>query len=86
MTPSLPATDLEATVRDPEDHYAAPMDVLKDTRLTDAEKQRVLESWELDAQLLSQAESENMHGDERPRLREVKLALLALKESSPAAK
>ena len=44
------------------------MDVVRDPRLTKGEKQRALESWVLDAQLLSQAEAENMPGKERPRL------------------
>jgi len=34
----------------------------------------------LDAQLLSQAEAENMPGKERPRLQEAKLALLVLRK------
>jgi hypothetical protein len=39
-------------------------------------QKQILESWALDAQLLSQAEAENMPGKERPRLQDVKLALL----------
>lgn len=56
------------------------MDVARDPRLTKDEKQRVLESWVLDAQLLSQAEADNMPGKERPRLQEAKLALLELQK------
>jgi hypothetical protein len=51
------------------------MDVVRDPRLTKSDKRRILESWVRDAELLSQAEAENMQGTERPRLPEAKLAL-----------
>ena len=72
--------DMEAVMRDPEDYFAAPMDVVNDSRFTHDEKHRILESWALDAQLRSQAESENMPGRDRPRLQEAHLALLALQK------
>jgi len=72
--------DLEAVVRDPADCFAAPMDVVNDSRFSHDEKLRILESWALDAQLLSQAEAENMPGKDRPRLQEVHLALLELQK------
>jgi len=53
-----PSENLDAAVRDPTDYFGSPMDVVRDPRLTKDEKQRVLESWVLDAQLLSQAEAE----------------------------
>jgi hypothetical protein len=70
--------DVDAAVIDAAEWFAAPTDLLNDLRLTQDEKRRILESWALDAQLLSQAEAENMRGTDRPRLREVKLALLEL--------
>ena len=79
MQPRLTALEIDAMVLHAADHFAKPGDVVKEARLTTAQKQRILESWALDAELLSQAESENMHGDEQPRLREVKLALLSLR-------
>ena len=72
--------DIEAVVRDPADHFAAPVDVVNDSHLTHDEKHRILESWALDAQLRSQAEAENMPGKDRPRLQEVHLALLELRK------
>ena len=72
--------DIEAVVRDPADYFAAPMDVVTDFRFTHEEKHRILESWALDAQLLSQAEAENMPGEDRPWLQEVHLALLELQK------
>ena len=38
----------------------------------------ILDSWALDAQLLTVAEEENMGGQDRPGLRDVKLARLEL--------
>jgi hypothetical protein len=67
-------------VLDAAGHFSSPRDVVNDPRLNTAQKRRILEAWALDAQLLSQAESESMHGDQEPRLREVKLALLSLKD------
>ena len=80
MTDPSEKLDIEAVVRDPADHFAAPMDVVKDPRFTRDEKHRILESWALDAQLLSQAEAENMPGKDRPRLQEAHLALLELQK------
>ena len=72
--------DIEAVVRDPADYFAAPMEVVSDSRFTRDQKHRILESWALDAQLRSQAEAENMPGKDRPRLQETHLALLELQK------
>jgi hypothetical protein len=72
--------DVDAAVLDPAQYFGSPMDVVRDPLLNKSEKQRVLESWAHDAQLLSQAEAENMPGTERPRLQEVQLALLELQK------
>jgi hypothetical protein len=72
--------DMETVVRDPADYFAAPMDVVNDSRFTHDEKHRILESWVLDAQLRSQAEAENMPGKDRPPLQEIHLALLELQK------
>lgn len=69
---------VEEAVKDPTQKFDRPMDVVCDPRLTKDEKRRILESWAHDAQLISQAEAENMAGPERPRLQDVKLALLEL--------
>jgi hypothetical protein len=68
--------DVDAAVLDPAAYFGSPMDVVTDSRLTNSDRQRILESWVRDAELLSQAEAENMPGKERPRLQEAKLALL----------
>lgn len=75
-----PAPDVETIIKDPAKHFAAPRDVVSDRRLTHDEKRRILDSWALDAQLLTVADEENMAGGDRPGLREVKLALLELEE------
>ncbi|MGH8864727.1 MAG: hypothetical protein ACREVZ_08815 [Burkholderiales bacterium] len=72
--------DADNAVKDPTRYFSHPCDVLNDARLNRDEKRRILESWALDAELISEAESENMRGrdDERPYLRETRLALLKL--------
>ncbi|MGH8286376.1 MAG: hypothetical protein ACRETT_11490 [Steroidobacteraceae bacterium] len=82
MEPATGKLDIDAAVRDPADHFASPMDVVRDSRLTKDEKQRILESWARDAQQLSQAEDENMPGKDRSRLQEAHLALLELQKQS----
>jgi hypothetical protein len=73
---------IETIIKDPGKHFAAPRDVVTDERYTPAEKRRILDSWALDAELLTVAEEENMPGRDPPGLREVKLALLELEKSA----
>lgn len=73
--------DVDAAVLDPAAHFGSPMDVVNDKRLTTTDKHRILESWVRDAELLSQAESENMQGPERTRLQEANLALRELQKN-----
>jgi hypothetical protein len=72
--------EIEAIIKDPAKHFGAPRDVVTHPAYTREEKRRILDSWALDAQLLTVAEEENMAGEDRPGLREVKLALLELEE------
>ena len=71
---------IETIIKDPVKYFASPRDVVADRDLTLEEKRRILDSWALDAQLLSVAEEENMGGKDRPGLREVKLAQLELEK------
>jgi hypothetical protein len=80
MTRPDDTLDVEAAIKDPANHFASPADVVSDLRFTAEAKQRILNAWALDAELLSQAEAENMSGGKPPRLREVKLALLELEK------
>ena len=80
MTNSSGTFDVDAAVLDPSDYFKSPMDVVVDPRLTNNDRQRILEYWVRDAELLSQAEAENMQGKERPRLQEAKLALLEVRK------
>ena len=73
---------IETIIKDPDKHFRSPREVVAAPGLTRDEKRRILDSWALDAQLLSVAEEENMAGQDRPGLREVKLALLELEESA----
>lgn len=72
--------DVDNAVMDPTRYFSHPCEVLDDTRLNCDEKRRILESWALDAELISEAESENMRGraGDRSYLREARLALLKL--------
>lgn len=70
--------DIESIIKDPGKHFRAPREVVSDHQFSVDEKRKILDSWALDAQLLSVAEEENMGGGDRPGLREVKLALLEL--------
>jgi len=74
--------DIENIIKDPGKHFSSPREVVSDPTLSIEEKRRILDSWALDAQLLSVAEEENMGGADRPGLREVKLALLELEKGA----
>ena len=80
MTNQGTSIDVENAVMDPTRYFARPAEVLDAAALSVDEKRRILQSWALDAQLISEAESENMRG--RPgdgsQLREARLALLKL--------
>ena len=72
--------DIDAAILDATRYFSRPCEVLDDARLNRDEKRRILQSWALDPELISEAESENMRGREGDRfyLREAKLALLSL--------
>lgn len=70
--------ELDKAVAQPWTVYEAPADVLADSRLTDGQKRRILESWEHDARELAVAEQENMAGGERSQLNRVLDALARL--------
>lgn len=74
------AIDVGIAVLDPTRYFACPQEVLASRELRRDEKRRILESWALDADLISEAESENMAGrsGDRSFLREARLALLEL--------
>jgi hypothetical protein len=62
---------VDQMVEDPERHFGSPAEVVEDSRLSFADKERILESWELDARRLAESEAENMGGGEANRLDEV---------------
>jgi len=82
MVMTSPGTriDIDDAVMDPTRYFSRPAEVLDDARLSRDDKRRILQSWALDAELISEAESENMLGREGARsyLREARLALLKL--------
>jgi hypothetical protein len=80
MTGRESPIDVDKAVMDPTRYFLRPAEVLEDSRLSRDQKRRILQSWALDAELISGAESENMRGREGDMswLREAKLALLEL--------
>jgi hypothetical protein len=80
MTHPEISIDVDDAVMDPSRYFSRPAEVLDDARLNRDEKRRILQSWALDAELISEAEAENMRGraGDRSYLREAKLALLEL--------
>ncbi len=76
--------NVEDLIAHPKRHFGQPRDILNDSRLTAAEKLKVLESWKQDASRLAESTSENMSGGEESDLREVSKALLELKEIEPS--
>lgn len=70
--------DLDDIIADPSLAFAAPMDVVRDAAFSDAEKRRILEGWEVDAQELEVASNEGMTGGEPALLQRVQEALRAL--------
>ena len=70
--------NVENPVNEPWSDHQTPEDVLNDESLSDAQKRRVLESWEHDARELAVAEEENMGGGEPNLLHRVLQALAAL--------
>jgi hypothetical protein len=80
MTNQATTIDVDSAVMDPTRYFSRPAEVLDVEDLSRDQKRRILQSWALDAQLISEAESENMRGrpGDRSFLREAKLALLKL--------
>ena len=75
-----PQTFAERVISDPRSYFEAPQDVVTDTILTPEEKRKVLESWQVDALELQEAENENMGGGESAQLQDVTNALRRLSE------
>ncbi len=76
MKPTVP--NLEAMRANPSAFYTKPADILKDDRLSLADKRTVLDAWAFESKELQVAEGEGFDGGEDARLREVELAREAL--------
>lgn len=80
--------DVPDRVEKPSTHFAAPLDVVTDSELSDAQKRDALGTLEQDARQLSEATAEGMAGGERSNLDEVldakaRLASLAEEAAPP---
>ena len=62
---------IEDAKRDPSRIYSNPSEVLRDRRLSDADRVEILNSWERDARGMSVASDEAMGGGEPSRLADV---------------
>lgn len=67
--------NLEHALADPSSEFESPEAVLARSELTLEQKKAILERWRQDAELLQQAESENMAGGEPSMLARVQQAL-----------
>lgn len=74
----------EDAIADPTRQFKTPMDVVNDATLEVGAKRQILESWKIDAELLSTATNENMTGGETPLplLQDIHLALEKLERLS----
>jgi hypothetical protein len=75
----MSAHHVEELIADPRRHFSGPREVLTDSKLTRRDKQKILESWKVDAVRLEESTAENMSGGEESDLREVSKVLLELK-------
>jgi hypothetical protein len=69
---------VDEVIKDPTVRFDSPAAVLADPALTEEQKETILTSWVKDAELLAEAENENMGGGERSRLQEASVALESL--------
>lgn len=67
--------NLEHALADPSSEFESPEAVLARSELTLEQKKAILERWRQDAELLQQAEGENMAGGEPSMLARVQQAL-----------
>ncbi|NBC22130.1 MAG: hypothetical protein GVY21_01500 [Gammaproteobacteria bacterium] len=70
--------NLEHALADPSSEFESPEAVLTREDLTEEQKKAILERWRQDAELLQQAEAENMAGGEPNLLDRVQQALARL--------
>jgi hypothetical protein len=78
MTESPRKIELDAAKNDPSRYFDRPDDVVRDPRLTTAQKIEILRQWETDARLMSVAEEENMPGTQVPPLDSILKAIKLL--------
>ena len=69
---------LDIALKDPSRQFDQPDHVVDHPGLTDEEKRKILKQWEIDAKIMSTAESEGMSGGEESKLRRVKAAIKRL--------
>ena len=73
--------NLQQALVNPASWFGAPMDVVNNSELSQAQKIQILRRWEYDARLLEVAQEENMMGGTGSQLSDVLDALHTLGES-----
>lgn len=86
MTARARKFDVEAAKSDPSRYFECPNDVVRDPKLTEAQKIEILRQWETDARLMSVAEEENMPGVQAPPLDGILKAIESLEGSAESGK
>jgi hypothetical protein len=77
--------NLQQALVNPASCFGAPMDVVNNSELSQAQKIQILRRWEYDARLLEVAQEENMMGGTGSQLADVLDALHALGENGSSA-
>jgi hypothetical protein len=77
--------DLKRAKTSPADVFRRPADVVAAPDLSDEDKKKILDQWEVDAQGLSRASDEGMGGGESSKLTEVEDARRMLAKDSGSA-
>lgn len=70
----------EELKKNPSKYFDTPGAVAEADDLSRAQKLEILQQWQLDAELLSVAESENMPGDRQPSIGSVRDAIRSLEQ------
>ena len=84
---SVVHAEVQTRIASPEDHFKTPFDVAKDAQLSDCQKAKALDNWELNERLIQLAADEGMTGGTPDKLTEVgqakqKLGLTSLSKNA----
>jgi hypothetical protein len=82
-SPEAPTqVNVERAKKSPAEEFAQPDDVIRSDAISEADKEKILNQWEVDAQALSRAADEGMGGGEPTRLTSVQAARRKLRKEA----